>query len=197
MMQDTHSNPEKSAGGKAPGSSIALLGLKHSGKSSVAALLARRLAIPCVDTDSLICSGSGCSSARKAYLEQGEAGFKELEFKACEAIARRAAEERMVIATGGGIADNEKALDRLGSCAVFIYLHESEDTLYERFMEGGRPAFLPAVNTREAWSRIYRRRERIYRRRAALTLECRGRGPADVTQEALDLIMSKRPTQST
>ncbi len=177
-------------GAPAPSRSVALLGLKHSGKSSVAELLSHRLDIPHVDTDRLICAKSGCVSAREAYRELGKDGFRELEYSVCSDLARRAGAEKMVIATGGGIADNEKALETLSAAADFIYLFESEEILYKRFMEGGRPAFLPEEGAKEAWSRIYSRRDRICRRRASLVIDCRSRSLTEVAESAYEFVMS-------
>ncbi len=174
----------------APSRSIALTGLKHSGKSSVAELLSLRLGMPWEDTDRLICNESGLCSAREVYRSLGEAGFKKMEFRACAALARRAERERIVIATGGGIAENDEALESLSAAADFIYLYETAEVLYQRFMRGGRPAFLPAEGAEEAWRCIYIRRDNTYRQWASLVIDCRGRSPEEVAREACDFISS-------
>ncbi len=189
MDRRTGSEPETGAGRTMPESSIALLGLKHSGKSSVAVRLAERLDLPCVDTDRLLSIESGCAGARDAYKTLGREGFRKMEYRVCGRLARRAARELVVIATGGGIADNEKALDVLSPSVCFVYLRESESVLYERFMGGGRPAFLPEDNTREAWARIYMRRDKCYLRRAFAVIDCRGRSIRQITEEAIGLLV--------
>lgn len=171
--------------------SIALIGLKHSGKSSVAQSLSQSSGRPLIDTDLLICSESGYKSARQAFKMLGESGFKKLEYKVCRKLAVRAAHELLIIATGGGIADNKKAMETLKQVAEFIYLREPADVLYNRFIQNGCPAFLPEKGSREAWANIYDRRDRIYSRRADLTVECDNRAISDIADELKQWLDSK------
>ena len=166
--------------------SPALLGLKHSGKSSVAERLSNRLSLPCLDTDRLVSHEAGCDSARETFKAVGRARFRDLEERVCSKLARRAENERIVLATGGGLADNEEALAILSQEFYLIYLLDSEQVLYDRFMKGGRPAFLPQKNTREAWSQIYRRRDRCCRRWADRIVDCRRRTVAEITEIAYE-----------
>ncbi len=163
--------------------SIVLFGLKHSGKSSVASCLSRRMGLRCVDTDRLICEEFGFKSAREAFKARGKTGFKDLEYRACVVAAELARRERLIVATGGGIADNSPAMEQLSSFAATIYLRESADVLYERFMRKGRPAFLSEEKPAEEWARIYARRDRLYASRASLIIECSNRSIEEIADE--------------
>ncbi len=174
-----------------PERSIVLLGLKHSGKSSVAASLSRRTGMPWEDTDRLICVASGCKSAREVYKTFGKGGFKEFEYQVCFSLSKRLEKERIIVATGGGIADNENALECLGTRADYIYLCESRDVLYNRLMKRGRPAFLPESKTEEAWAWIYKRRHGYYQSLAEFSIDCRDRSVEEIAMEVEKLLLSE------
>ena len=61
-----------------PGSSIYLIGLPGSGKSTVGRQLSRRIALPFFDSDHVIEQRLGCS-IREFFEREGEAGFRQRE----------------------------------------------------------------------------------------------------------------------
>ncbi|MDR1808013.1 MAG: shikimate kinase [Propionibacteriaceae bacterium] len=88
--------------------SLVLVGLPASGKSSVGALVARRLGLPHVDTDEFIEQQAGRAIA-DIFAEDGEAAFRALETAALRATL---AVPDTVVSVGGGavIAPENRAL---------------------------------------------------------------------------------------
>src|SRR4051812_20716847 len=80
-------------------SRLFLVGPRGSGKSTVAALLARRLGWGWVDADALLEERAG-RTIRDLFAEEGEPGFREREASLLAELCGRA---RHVIATGGGV----------------------------------------------------------------------------------------------
>jgi shikimate kinase len=80
--------------------SLVLVGLPAAGKSSVGAILARRLRLPHVDTDAAIEAETG-KLIREIFAEDGEAAFRDLESAALDAAL--AGPEAVVSAGGGAI----------------------------------------------------------------------------------------------
>jgi len=92
---------------------IVLIGMPSSGKSTVGALLAKKLDRPLVDTDSLIVEASGMTIP-KIFERYGEDKFREIE---AEAVKKASALTASVIATGGGAVlrkENVSALRQNG-----------------------------------------------------------------------------------
>ncbi|MBY6277565.1 shikimate kinase [Symbiobacterium thermophilum] len=107
---------------------IVLVGLMGSGKTAVGRLLAERLGRPFVDTDRLVEADAGRTVA-DIFAAEGEEGFRRRE---AEVVARAAAGDNQVIATGGGAVlrtENREALRRTG---FVIWLDAEPETLYDR-----------------------------------------------------------------
>ena len=141
--------------------SIALIGMPGSGKSTVAAHVARRLGRTLFDTDQMIEARYG--PIPEIFAREGEARFRALE---AEAVRKAALQRGAVIATGGGavLSAENRALLRSGAFVVQLTrpLHE--------LATGGRPL----STGREALEKLYEARSPLYRaaRDAAVELRC-------------------------
>lgn len=101
--------------------SIVLLGLKHCGKSTQGKLLAEKLGVPFFDTDEVLSELCGMSF-REFYSKNGPAAFYLKEEEACKKIVDENINQRIVVATGGGICDNAPALNYLRNLGKFVFL---------------------------------------------------------------------------
>jgi shikimate kinase len=98
---------------------VTLVGYRGSGKSSVAASLAALLECSWRDADDVLESEAGTSIAA-LIAARGEGGFRDLE---STLLRRLLAEERGVLATGGGVVlrdDNRAALRSQGRPVVWL-----------------------------------------------------------------------------
>ena len=108
--------------------SIILMGIKHCGKSTQGRIISKKLSVPFFDTDDVVFEMTG-KTPRQIYTELGNEGFQEAEEKACSfllEIINSSAEKYAVIATGGGICGNKKALDVLKKIGTFVFLKTPE-----------------------------------------------------------------------
>ncbi|MBN1615756.1 MAG: hypothetical protein JW875_00475 [Spirochaetales bacterium] len=146
---------------------LILVGPKHSGKSSVGTLLAGRLNIPFLDTDTLITEISG-KTPRELYDEGGAVLMMAIESQACAlATSRHGKDNPCVLATGGGLADNQAAKQALSGKGSIIYLEADFDVVFDRIMESARrdgrlPPFLQGDNPKENFRVIFTRRAECY-----------------------------------
>ncbi|MDR1894379.1 MAG: hypothetical protein LBQ61_06790 [Spirochaetales bacterium] len=175
---------------KPPAPGLILMGLKHSGKTTLGKLLAggNRLFL---DLDDLILKvyrelpgdegfppPSGSPTVRDIYRRSGEL------FRRCETLAAREAAEIMegrpaVLALGGGTIENSQAMLALeknpGSGEVlFIYLETDEASLFKRIKAEGIPPFLNSQNPEKSFSALYRRRAALCGKKADLTINLSG-----------------------
>ncbi len=166
---------------------VALTGMKHTGKTTIARLLAARLGVPSYDTDVLIAELSG-KTPRELADEGGSELMHSWETRAIETLRDRLAGRQAVIATGGGLADNADgfaALKELGAC---VYLDTDFDTLYDRIeasaqRDGRMPSFLRGPNPRADFRAIFDRRTKIYATMCDIRVIAGGKGPAEIASE--------------
>ena len=137
---------------------LILFGFKGCGKSTVGALLAKKLQMPFVDTDLLI-EKREKKSCRELFSTLGEEAFRALE---TEIILGLRDTTHSVIALGGGAVLNNAAL--LQTLGLLIYLHADKETLRKRCLPS---SFL----TQENFDAIYEQRKTIYEKIPSLQVE--------------------------
>jgi shikimate kinase len=158
--------------------SLQLLGLKHSGKSTVGRLWAVRQGWDFYDLDTLLeAEAGGGRSSRQIFLDEGKAGFQQYEARAAVQIAGRLTEGGAVLAWGGGAVTNPEAVEALRSVGVLVVLDDKVEVLYERILRGGRPAFLSADRPWEDFQKIYQERTALLQALTPWTLSLSGASP--------------------
>ena len=123
---------------------IALLGFMGTGKSTVAALLARRLGRRIVEMDAVIEQRAGKPIAN-IFAEDGEPRFRQMER---ELISELAAQRGLVISCGGGVVLNPANVRDLGATGLVVCLTASPQVVLQRvaaathrpLLEGGDKA---------------------------------------------------------
>lgn len=178
-----------------PHTHIAILGMKHTGKSTVGALLAERLALPFADTDAIVAERSG-RTPRELYDAGGPSLMAKAEAEACESLRDR---PPTVVATGGGLADNPDALATLRECALLVYLDTPFDILFERVMASARadgrlPRFLDGPDPRGLFQELFTRRSRTYATIADVRIDTGARKPAEIVKDIMDYIEHEQRT---
>ena len=107
---------------------LVLVGLMGVGKSTVGRRLAKRLGLPCVDSDSAIEDAAGYSPA-EMFERFGEQDFRDGERRL---VARLVEGEVRVIATGGGAYVDPRTRELLNERAITIWLDAPVDILADR-----------------------------------------------------------------
>jgi 3-dehydroquinate dehydratase / shikimate dehydrogenase len=151
--------------------SLALIGARGSGKTTVGALLAKLLGIAHVDTDGLVMAGAG-KSIKEIFEAEGEAGFRRREVEAV-----RSAIEMVpaVFSLGGGAVLDHGNVKAIRKVARVVWLSAPAEVLARRVAQDRKScATRPALTSDKPiteMSEIIRIREPLYRAAADLLVD--------------------------
>ncbi len=171
---------------------LVLLGYRGTGKTTVARELARRLGWQAVDLDDEIERAAG-KSITEIFAQHGETAFRDQE---SAALARCAAREATVLATGGGVVlreANRRALQEIRSRAGHIvWLRAPAETIHDRLTADAstasrRPNLTPQGGLREIVE-LLAQRTPLYEACASLTVDTQGKTPSQVADEILQAL---------
>lgn len=157
---------------------IALTGFMGSGKSHVAACLAKRMGCFFFDLDDTIEMEEGASIS-DIFATKGEKAFREMEYKYLERIFSDYEDfpTDMVLALGGGTVTNTDCSDLLKSGATVVYLRESVDELVRNLEITGiahRPLLEGTDNLRKSVEQLLSARSGIYEKTADIIIDADG-----------------------
>lgn len=164
------------------GPRVVLIGPPGSGKTTVGQTLAQVWDVDFHDTDAAIEETAG-RTISDIFVVDGEPAFRELE--AAE-LARALAEERGVVALGGGAPVQPGAADMLaGHVVVFLDVTIADASRRVGF-DRSRP--LLAVNPRASWTALMNVRRPVYEALATHRVDTAGRTPEAIAAEIADLV---------
>lgn len=161
-------------------------GLKHSGKTTFASLIAKCFDIEFKDSDDLVLERIPTDSVRSFYKEFGKERFMEEEYLALDDFL--SANVSAIVALGGGASDNAKLLELVKRKGKLIYLVRNEEDMLPVILKDGIPPFLDSSDVKSSFHELYARRDRIYRENADLTIDL---GPYRDIDETLSMIIQK------
>lgn len=169
---------------------VVLLGLMGSGKTTVGALLARRLGWRHVDLDEEIERDEG-RSVSAIFAAEGEPYFRRRE---AELTARHVEPPGTVLSPGGGWVTNPSLFALLPADTLTVWLHVSPEEVVRRLRADAqvrqRP-LLDAADVEGTLRRLLGERAALYRRARHLVLTD-GRDAADVALEIESIVRGRR-----
>lgn len=169
----------------ATGPLVVLVGPMGSGKSTVGALLAERLGVPCRDTDADIVAAEG-RAISDIFIEDGEPHFRALERAAVRAAL---AEHTGVLSLGGGAVLDADTRALLAPHPVVYLSMDVEEAVKRVGLNTARP--LLAVNPRRQWRELMEARRHLYTEVARAVVATDERTPEEVAQAVLDALELK------
>jgi len=138
-----------------------------AGKTSIGRLVARRLKRRFIDSDHEIERRCGVRIA-VIFEVEGEEGFRRRE---ADVIAELAANEDIVMATGGGAVLCEATRRLLPERGTVAYLHAAPETLYARVRHDRNRPLLNSGDPLRRLQDLYRFRDPLYREVASVVVE--------------------------
>ncbi len=150
---------------------IFLIGSRGSGKTTVGALVARRLNMPFVDLDERIVKDAGMS-VRDIFACEGEEGFRRREREAVLQVKRL---RNHVIALGGGTITAPENLSSLRRVGKFVWLRAPAAVLWSRISRDPHSIYnrpnLTAAGGLSEMEALLNQREPIYEVAAAHVID--------------------------
>jgi len=147
--------------------SVFLVGLPGSGKSTVGRLLARRLGREFFDTDHVLEKRLGCTI--REYFEQvGEQAFRDQEEAA---IAELSQLPGIVLSTGGGTVLRPSNRQCLHANGWVVYLKSNPDDIFRRLRHDKTRPLLQVEDPLGRLKELHRIRDPLYREAAHCIME--------------------------
>ncbi len=158
---------------------IYLIGPMGSGKSAVARRLASQLGLEFHDSDEEIEVRTGVDILY-IFDREGEAGFRKRE---SAVIAELVELDGIVLATGGGVAQDPDNRRLLAANGIVVYLYTSVAEQIRRTRKSRHRPLLNNGNPAEVLQQLMDKRDGQYREIADLLIETDGRQVASVTKQ--------------
>ncbi|MCX6691523.1 MAG: shikimate dehydrogenase [Methanoregula sp.] len=166
---------------------IVLTGYRGTGKTEIGKVVAGRLGIAFIDTDTLIEAKTG-RSIPTIFHEDGEERFRAVER---EVIAALPAQDAL-ISTGGGVVVDPENMEHLRRESVLVLLVADIDTIEQRLLKKPRPP-LTGMPLHEEIAEMMDRRRQHYYAAADLCFDT-SETSVDVAAENLIRILQKGTT---
>ncbi|HEV2659611.1 MAG TPA: shikimate kinase [Ktedonobacteraceae bacterium] len=127
---------------------IILIGMKGCGKSTLGKRLARRLALPFIDSDTEIEQTHRQERGetlpfRQIYARYGAAYFRALDTRMLQRVAAEYGERDFVLSCGGQTPLQEENQAILAHLGTIVYLQVARHVLLQRILAQGVPASFP------------------------------------------------------
>lgn len=164
---------------------VVLVGMPGCGKSTLGVLAAKALMMDFVDTDLILQRESG-KPLQQMVNELGTAGFSEEE----ERCICRHSLFNAVIATGGSVAMEEKAMAHLSRNALVVFIRLRYETV-ERRLRNIRTRGI-AMEKGQTLRDLYDFRQPFYERWADAVLDADGMTIEETVEQLVELVQGKQ-----
>ena len=166
---------------------IALIGLRGAGKSTLGNLLAKQLAVPCVEVNEAIRRHTG-SPVSEVISLYGQGGYRRIERQVLERVIGDY--DRAVLVVGGGIVSEEETFNLLLANCYTVWLKANPEEHMARVLSQGD--FRPMAGNEEAMEdlkRILAAREPLYRKADAV-VDTAGESPEESLQKLVNIVIA-------
>jgi XRE family aerobic/anaerobic benzoate catabolism transcriptional regulator len=168
--------------GNAPRKSVALIGLRGAGKSTIGPVLAKRLEMQFVELDKWIEQAAGMALG-EIFTTHGENYYRRLEREALSKVFAQTGD--CVLAPGGSVVTDPESWDLIKRRCFTVWLHATPDEFMRRMHKQGdtraiqgRPAAMSELKA------LLARREPLYAE-SQMTIRTTNKSPTKVIEQIL------------
>lgn len=171
---------------------VVLIGMRGSGKTTVAKMLSKRLGWDFLELDEEVAKNVGMPIA-EFVATQGWDAFRD---KESEVVEVAAASDSAVISTGGGVVVREKNTTALKKNGICIFLNAPLEVLFKHV--GGEASKLPRLtgkqSMREEMEEVLKIRQPLYEKAADEIIDTEKLSLGDIVEE-IEQRLTKRGVQ--
>ena len=165
--------------------SIALIGMRGSGKTVVGRALAAFYNVPHIDTDDLVIQAAGKTIA-EIFDAEDEAGFRNRERAMIQQLVLK---PPAVISVGGGAVLDNRNVQRLRMEATGVWLTADAEVLWRRISrDPNTPLSRPSLTDHsgvEEIRQLLSARNSYYKKACTFTVDTTNKTPEQIAQEIL------------
>ena len=166
-----------------------LVGMMGAGKTTLGRALARRLGREFADTDKVLVERTGVPVTTIFEIE-GEDGFRRRE---STVLAELAAQDGLVIATGGGAILSEANRELMRSHGTVIYLRARLENLWERMRQDTTRPLLQTADPRGTLGQLLTAREPLYSETAHVVVDTGAQSAASLASKVIAALRARDP----
>lgn len=166
---------------------IYLTGMMGSGKSVTGKRLAVRLGYGFVDLDDKIQERTK-KTIVEIFAAHGEAFFRAEE---TQALKETAAQQSLVVATGGGTVLNPSNVEQMRQSGKVVFLETSLEVLWSRVKDKRERPLLNSENPQGKLAKIFEERKPVYENSCDWKVNTDGKTAGSVADEIYDRLKSK------
>ena len=163
---------------------VFLIGPMGSGKSTIGKVLSERLEYDFYDTDKLVEKVVG-KKIKEIFEQNGEQYFR---LKESEELDKTRKLKNVVIATGGGIIENEKNRLFLKDEKKVIFLDSSVERQYDRTKESQKRPLLNNGDSMKILKNLYQKRLSFYQEVSKLKISMDNLTEGKIFEKILDFL---------
>ncbi|MBI2085741.1 3-phosphoshikimate 1-carboxyvinyltransferase [Candidatus Daviesbacteria bacterium] len=161
---------------------IVLIGMRGSGKTTIAKLLSQKLNRRCLELDNMVVKKVGLPIP--IIVEKH--GWDFFRNKESEIAKKVSLENNIVISTGGGIILRQENIYALKENGVFILLNASVETLAKRIEKYSQlPPLTDKKTPREELGFVLEQREALYKKAADIIIDTDNLNPLETTDKII------------
>ena len=167
---------------------IVLIGMRATGKTTVAKILAEKLKRDHIEMDEQVTERSGLSIP-EMVKKFGWEYFRDLESKVTQEVARL---DNKIISTGGGAVTRKENTEILKKTGFLILLAASIDTMLLRMEKGtNKPSLTEKSSVREEITEVLKQRKILYEKACNVRIATDNQSPEEVAEKILAIIKER------
>lgn len=162
---------------------IVLIGMRGSGKTTVARLLSQKLKKEYIEMDEMVVQKLGMSIP-KIVEKHGWNYFRDVESEITKEVSQK---DNKIISTGGGVILRSQNVEALKKNSKLFWLKADVDTLLQRIEDDpNRPALTNKQSQKEEIEEILKQRESLYHKAADFIIETEGKTVEEVIENIIE-----------
>ena len=163
---------------------IFLIGYMGTGKSTVAACMAKQCGMEVLEMDQMIAEREGMSIS-DVFAKYGEEYFRDVETKLLLEIQKQ---ENKVVSCGGGVVLRKQNVEEMQKGGKIVLLSAKPETILERVKDDNSRPLLQGNKTVAFISEMMEKRRLKYENAADIVIQTDGKKVADICHEIFEQI---------